>query len=103
MRYRVTATIAWGKRPVPYRTRKLRPTAPMVLHSGGCGRVGHRRAYFAEGPEIISGPSMFNLDPADGDSKPRSIPLRYFGSGLAVLPLVSLLDAVPTRYQRDAC
>ena len=29
----VTAVIAWGKRPVPYRTRKLRPIAPMVLHS----------------------------------------------------------------------
>ena len=40
---RVTAVIAWGKRPVPFRTRKLRPTAPMVLHPGGCGRVGHRR------------------------------------------------------------
>src|SRR6478735_11286596 len=40
---RVTAVIAWGKRPVPSRTRKLRPTAPMVLHPGGCGRVGHRR------------------------------------------------------------
>ncbi len=36
---RVTAVIAWGKRPVPFRTRKLRPTAPMVLHPGGCGRV----------------------------------------------------------------
>jgi hypothetical protein len=41
--HRVTAVIAWGKRPVPFRTRKLRPTAPMVLHPGGCGRVGHRR------------------------------------------------------------
>ena len=41
--HRVTAVIAWGKRPVPSRTRKLRPTAPMVLHPGGCGRVGHRR------------------------------------------------------------
>ncbi len=40
---RVTAVIAWGKRPVPSRTRKLRPTAPMVLHPEGCGRVGHRR------------------------------------------------------------
>src|SRR5690625_3195774 len=39
----VTVVIAWGKRPVPFRTRKLRPTAPMVLHPGGCGRVGHRR------------------------------------------------------------
>jgi hypothetical protein len=40
---RVTAVIAWGKRPVPFRTRKLRPTAPMVLHPRECGRVGHRR------------------------------------------------------------
>ena len=45
---RVTAVIAWGKRPVPFRTRKLRPTAPMVLHSGGCGRVGRRRTYRKE-------------------------------------------------------
>ena len=40
---RVTAAIAEGKRPVPFRTRKLSPPAPMVLHSTGCGRVGHRR------------------------------------------------------------
>src|SRR5690606_18787474 len=32
-----------GKRPVPFRTRKLSPSAPMVLHSRGCGRVGRRR------------------------------------------------------------
>jgi hypothetical protein len=41
--HRVTAAIAEGKRPVPFRTRKLSPPAPMVLHSTGCGRVGHRR------------------------------------------------------------
>src|SRR5215211_1081152 len=35
--------MAEGKRPVPFRTRKLSPPAPMVLHSRGCGRVGHRR------------------------------------------------------------
>ena len=35
--------IATGKRPVPFRTRKLSPPAPMVLHPGGCGRVGYRR------------------------------------------------------------
>ena len=44
--YRVTVVIASGKRPVTFRTRKLRLTAPMVLHSGGCGRVGHRRTPF---------------------------------------------------------
>ena len=40
---RVTAVIASRKRPVPFRTRKLSSIAPMVLHSGGCGRVGRRR------------------------------------------------------------
>ena len=40
---RFSVVIAWGKRPVPSRTRKLRPTALMVLHSEGCGRVRHRR------------------------------------------------------------
>lgn len=35
--------IAAGKRPVPFRTRKLSLPAPMVLHPPGCGRVGHRR------------------------------------------------------------
>lgn len=39
----LTAAIAAGKRPAPFRTRKLSLPAPMVLHSTGCGRVGHRR------------------------------------------------------------
>ena len=39
----VSVVIAVGSRPVPFRTRKLSPPAPMVLHLGGCGRVGHRR------------------------------------------------------------
>src|ERR1700712_2869028 len=34
---------AEGKRPVPSRTRKLSPPAPMVLRPTGRGRVGHRR------------------------------------------------------------
>ena len=29
----------------PFRTRKLRLPAPMVLHPPGCGRVGHRRLH----------------------------------------------------------
>ena len=44
--HRVTAVIASRKRPVPFRTRKLSSIAPMVLHSGGCGRVGRRRTSF---------------------------------------------------------
>ena len=35
--------MAAGKRPVPFRTRKLSPPAPMVLLPGGSGRVGYRR------------------------------------------------------------
>ena len=36
-------SIAAGKRPVPFRTRKLSLHTLMVLHPGGCGRVSHRR------------------------------------------------------------
>jgi hypothetical protein len=39
----LSVVMAEGKRPVPSRTRKLSPPAPMVLHSLGCGRVGRRR------------------------------------------------------------
>src|SRR6266516_5100317 len=41
----VTAAIAEGKRPVTFRTRKLSPPAPMVLHPRECGRVGRRRTH----------------------------------------------------------
>src|ERR1700742_1902598 len=44
----VTAAIAKGKHPVPFRTRKLSPSAPMVLRGGPRGRVGRRRAYLKE-------------------------------------------------------
>ena len=39
----VSVVFAVGSRPVPFRTRKLSLPAPMVLHSGGCGRVGRCR------------------------------------------------------------
>ena len=40
---RFAAVMAWGRRPVPFRTRKLRPSTAMVLHPEECGRVAHRR------------------------------------------------------------
>src|SRR5687767_14563073 len=43
---KVTAVMAEGKRPATFRTRKLSPPAPMVLHPTECGRVGHRRTNF---------------------------------------------------------
>ena len=45
--HKVTAIIATGKRPVPFRTRKLSLSAPMVLHWLRCGRVGRRRTSFS--------------------------------------------------------
>ena len=67
-----SAVIALGKRPVPFRTRKLSPTAPMVLHSGGCGRVGRRRNYssktpvtrpgFSFCPETVGGPVTLPME-----------------------------------------
>ena len=55
--------MAGRKHPVTFRTRKLSFPAPMVLHSGGCGRVGHRRTIFvgkgsthdAWGPFCVTG------------------------------------------------
>src|SRR5690348_17848520 len=47
--HRVSVAIAKGKHPVPFRTRKLSPSAPMVLRGGLRGRVGRRRTSFAEG------------------------------------------------------
>src|SRR6185312_3278252 len=63
----VSVVIASGKRPVPFRTRKLSLTAPMVLQPKGCGRVGHRRTYFEKGP----GPGRDHESPGPG---PFSIP-----------------------------
>jgi hypothetical protein len=42
----LSVVLAAGSRPVPFRTRKLSLPAPMVLHLGGCGRVGRRRHCF---------------------------------------------------------
>ncbi len=59
---RVTAAIAEGKRPVPFRTRKLSPPAPMVLHSTGCGRVGHRRTQHPKMPLTTRGQGHFAFE-----------------------------------------
>src|ERR1700752_4104016 len=44
------AAIARGKHPVPSRTRKLSPSAPMVLRGKPRGRAGHRRNTITKGP-----------------------------------------------------
>ena len=42
--------IGEGSHPFPFRTRKLSPLPPMVLHAKVCGRVGHCREYFSSPP-----------------------------------------------------
>lgn len=62
---RVSAVIARGKRPVPFRTRKLSLSAPMVLQGGPCGRVGRRRtSSFRKGRPTWGGPFCFVHGPA---------------------------------------
>ena len=41
--------MAQGRRPDPFRTRKLRPVTAMVLHPEGCGRVARRRTQTLKG------------------------------------------------------
>ena len=39
-------TIAAGLHLFPFRTEKLRPPAPMILHAQVCGKVGRHRLFF---------------------------------------------------------
>src|SRR3954453_22923300 len=68
----VSAAIARGKRPVTFRTRKLRLSAPMVLQGGPCGRVGHSRTsskseaiLVQDGIVVVSGPFSSQVPPLD--------------------------------------
>ena len=57
--------MAQVRRPVPFRTRKLRPGTAMVLHSRGCGRVARRRIQLSgpsgRVPWGIPGRSLFRI------------------------------------------
>jgi hypothetical protein len=46
----VSAVMAEGRHPVPFRTRKLSPPAPMVLPWRRGGRVGRRRDILNRSP-----------------------------------------------------
>ena len=53
---RFAAAMAQERRPVPFRTRKLRPGTAMVLHSTGCGRVARRRTTRQGPPDEANNP-----------------------------------------------
>src|SRR5579875_580953 len=66
---RVSAVIAKGKHPVPFRTRKLSPSAPMVLRGGPRGRVGRRRTCLKRAArERSSGPLRLSAANVEGEA-----------------------------------
>ena len=85
--------MAQVRRPVPFRTRKLRPGTAMVLHSRGCGRVARRRILSLGVPVERNAPGtpFFCLlcRPADRSPLPRGFPSglsRCSASGLFHAP-----------------
>ena len=50
--------MAQERRPVPFRTRKLRPGTAMVLHPTGCGRVARRRTTRTGSPDTLKVPGL---------------------------------------------
>lgn len=56
---RFAAAMAQGRRPDPFRTRKLRPGTAMVLHPEGCGRVARRRTQTSQGGDTTACPLPF--------------------------------------------
>ena len=68
--------MAKGKHPAPFRTRKLSPSAPMVLHAGACGRVGRRRTFFRRGPPASA--ALFAAFPGPDSVAPTCVlPKEY--------------------------
>ena len=53
--------MAQGRRPDPFRTRKLRPGTAMVLHPEGCGRVARRRTQTLKGRGHHTCPLPFHI------------------------------------------
>ena len=76
---RFAAAMARVRRPVPFRTRKLRPCTAMVLHPRGCGRVARRRFHTIRFPPVEPprAPGGFLVSPAharaggQGDAAPH--------------------------------
>ena len=102
--------MAKGKHPVPFRTRKLSPSAPMVLRGGPRGRVGRRRTSFAEGRyRAGSGPWCMLCCPSSGhavlsSSGHRVICRRQGGTQWSgtVVAMAAARRAAATRPSPDA-
>lgn len=79
---RFAAVMAQVRRPVPFRTRKLRPGTAMVLHSTGCGRVARRRITRTGSPDTLKVPGL----PAYRDTCVWGGCLAFLGLSVLGLP-----------------
>ncbi len=84
--------MAQVRRPVPFRTRKLRPGAAMVLHSRGCGRVARRRIHMLGVPvELrLREPPFLFVVPAR-----RPEPIARGAGRLVLFPVGSVCFGLP--------
>lgn len=67
---------AEGPYPIPSRTRKSSPPAPMVLQGPPCGRVGRRQIY-APSTKVL-GASLLVSCP--GEARPKSFAAQWFAA-----------------------
>src|SRR5687768_10988954 len=97
--------MARGKRPVPFRTRKLSLSAPMVLPWRRGGRVGRRRTTIPDrGPSIRAGapvgvpghPGSDRTFRAESPAPGRPATAYDSNHADAVVPLRVRLDAAPS-------
>ena len=77
---RFAAAMAQERRPVPFRTRKLRPGTAMVLHPTGCGRVARRRITRTGSPDTLKVPGL----PAYQDTCAWGVYLASLGPGRSI-------------------
>ena len=87
---RFAAVMAQVRRPVPFRTRKLRPGTAMVLHSTGCGRVARRRITRTGSPDTLKVPGL----PSYRDARAWGVYLASLG-----LSVLGLTPPGPPRRQ----
>ena len=78
---RFAAAMAQERRPVPFRTRKLRPGTAMVLHPTGCGRVARRRTTRQGPPDEANNPRGPTHTQTQQPTGMRSThPIRFTGA-----------------------
>ena len=85
--------MAQVRRPVPFRTRKLRPGTAMVLHSRGCGRVARRRIHMLGVPVERNAPGtpllfFFRIFPGLHGPPGNAFQARRRCFSVACVPLV---------------